>query len=161
MSIVSFKRIATLMLWLTSTACYGMGLYLPIMVTRSQILGFTINRQEIRLFDSIVLFYKNGELTMALVILVFTIVLPIAKYVELLYRILAPNHYPKRYSKLLQMLDKWSMLDVFVIALLIMNFKMNSLIIVMDLMSGTTYLAISIVLRMGVSLSWDLLSRKS
>jgi paraquat-inducible protein A len=131
------------------------------MVTRSQILGFTINRQEIRLFDSIVLFYNNGELTLAMVILVFTIVLPIAKYVELLYRITVPNHYQKGYSKLLQALDKWSMLDVFVIALLIMNFKMNSLIIVMDLMSGTTYLAISIVLRMGVSLSWDLLSRES
>jgi len=138
-----------------------MGLYMPLMVTRSQLLGFTIKRQEVRLFDSIELFYNGHELALAIVIFAFTIVLPIAKHIELPFRISAPKNTPNHYSKLLQTLDKWSMLDVFVVALLIMNFKLNSSIIIMELLSGTTYLAISIVLRMGVSLSWDYLNREN
>ncbi|MDX9770448.1 MAG: paraquat-inducible protein A [Tenuifilaceae bacterium] len=153
------KRIVPLTLWVASVGSYIMGLYMPLMVTRSQILGFTIKRQEVGLFDSIKLFCNGNELALAIVIFAFTIVLPIAKYIELLYRISVHTHTPSHYSRVLQALDKWSMLDVFVVALLIMNFKLNSSIIVMELMGGTTYLAISIVLRMGVSLSWDYLNR--
>lgn len=103
-----------------------------------QVLGFTIKRQEVRLFDSIKLFYNGHELALAIVIFAFTILLPIAKYIELLLRISAPKHTPNHYSKLLQALGKWSMLDVFVVALLIMNFKLHSSRIGMELMSGTT-----------------------
>lgn len=154
------RRLVSLSIWIASVAFYAMGLYFPILVTRSQFLGFTLKRMEIRLFDSIELFYNNNEMALAIIIFAFTVLLPIAKYIELAIRILKPPKVESRYSKLLQVLDKWSMLDVFVIALLLMNFKLNSSFIVMQLMSGTTYLAISIVLRMGVSLSLDLLSGK-
>ncbi len=154
------RRIVPFTLWIASITFYALGLYFPILVTRSQFLGFTLKRMEVRLFDSIELFYNSNEMALAIIILAFTIILPIAKYIELAVRIFKPPNQESIYSKLLQALDKWSMLDVFVIALLLMNFKMNSSFIAMQLMSGTTYIAISIVLRMGVSLSWDLLSEK-
>ena len=48
----------------------------------------------------------------------------------------------------LEIINKWSMLDVFVVAVLILNMKFDSNIIVSRLESGTTLFAISVVLLM-------------
>jgi uncharacterized paraquat-inducible protein A len=48
----------------------------------------------------------------------------------------------------LDIINKWSMLDVFVVALVILNMKFDSLIIVSKLESGTTLFAISVILMM-------------
>ncbi len=48
----------------------------------------------------------------------------------------------------LEIINKWSMLDVFVVAVLMLNMKFDSAIIVSKLESGTTLFAISVVLLM-------------
>lgn len=65
------------------------------------------------------------------------------KYIELAVRILR-----NKTSKMLQNLDKWNMLDVFLVALLLLNFKMQSKIMVMDLKIGTTFIALAVIFRM-------------
>jgi len=51
----------------------------------------------------------------------------------------------KNTSKILALLDKWSMLDVFLVALLLLNFKMDSQIVVMKMRVGVAFLAFSVV----------------
>jgi uncharacterized paraquat-inducible protein A len=48
----------------------------------------------------------------------------------------------------LEIINKWAMLDVFVVAVLILNMKFDSIIIVSKLQAGTTLFAISIILLM-------------
>ncbi|MFC2119359.1 paraquat-inducible protein A, partial [Bacteroidota bacterium] len=56
--------------------------------------------------------------------------------------------FSKKTILILHSIDKWSMLDVFLVALLLLNFKMDSNIIVMKLKIGTTFIAVSVILRM-------------
>ena len=57
-----------------------------------------------------------------------------------------PRH--AAFATALEIINKWSMLDVFVVAVLILNMKFDSSIIVSKLESGTTLFALSVVLLM-------------
>ena len=84
-----------------------------------------------------------------LLLLFFTIIFPVLKYFFLFITLLGhklPRH--EFMATALDLINKWSMLDVFVVALLILNMKFDSDIIVSKLESGTSLFAISIVLMM-------------
>jgi len=125
-----------------SIAFFVLGVYLPLLSTKTRLLGINLSYEEVTLFDSVSMFFKNQEYFLAGVILVFTFILPIFKYIELIIRV-AKN----KTSKILQNLDKWNMLDVFLVALLILNFKMSSNIVVMELRIGTTFIALAVIFR--------------
>ena len=125
-----------------SIAFFVLGVYLPLLSTKTRLLGINLSYEEVTLFDSVSMFFKNQEYFLAGVILVFTFILPIFKYIELIIRV-AKN----KTSKILQNLDKWNMLDVFLVALLILNFKMSSNIVVMELKIGTTFIALAVIFR--------------
>ena len=145
-----FYRISLFLLWSSSALSYGLGLYFPILTTKSKIFGFTIRSQDVRLFDSINLFFNSKEYLLAGIIFLFTIIIPIFKYFELLFTMVNHKNKDTKLDRWKYLLDKWSMIDVFVVALIILNFKLNSSVIVMKLMVGTTCLAISIILRIGL-----------
>ncbi len=132
----------------TSLIFYGLGLYFPILSSRTSILGITIEKKSLRLIDSVEYFYENNDLFLALVILIFTIVFPLLKYVDLALRLFSPKALPQRLVQTLSNLDKWSMIDVFLVALLILNFKLTTSFISMELKLGTTFIALSVVFRM-------------
>jgi uncharacterized paraquat-inducible protein A len=136
------KKISYLLLY-SSIVFFALGLYYPILATKHQILGFTLDYKEVRLIDSVKIFYENSDFLLAGIIFIFTIVLPIIKYLELIIRIKT-----NKKSSFLSKLDKWSMIDVFLVALLLLNFKMDSNVIVMKLKLGTQFIAISVILRM-------------
>ena len=148
-------------LLLVSVCFFILGLSTPIMATKKQLLGIVLDYQQIKLFDSVKIFYENGEFLLATIIFLFTIILPTFKFLEILNRALGLIRVPQRIDRLLHMLDKWSMLDVFLIALLLLNFKMNSTILVMQIKNGTLFLAIAILLRMLVSVIMDYQQKKS
>jgi len=131
---------------LSSVFFYSLGLVFPLMGTKNQVLGIVWEYQDIRLFDSVRIFWLGHEYLLATIIFVFTIVFPVLKYIELLFKFLLKNPKSGRLRKITKHLDKWSMIDVFLVALLILNFKMDSSIIVMKLKIGTSFLAISVVL---------------
>lgn len=134
---------------LTASAIfYIMGLVYPIIFSKTSILGFTLEEEYMRLTDSIKFFWEKDDIFLAMVILVFTIVFPIVKYLDLSIRLVAPNALPRKLVRVLKDLDKWSMLDVFLVALLILNFKFDTSMVSMSLEVGTTYIALSVVLRM-------------
>ena len=73
----------------------------------------------------------------------FTFILPILKYIELLLRLATGREFLK-----LQSVDKWNMIDVFLVAMLLLNFKMNSRFIVMRLEMGTNFIALAVLTRL-------------
>ena len=57
-------------------------------------------------------------------------------------------------------IDKWNMLDVFLVALLLLNFKMNGAIMAMDLEIGTTFIALAVLTRMFTIIAIEQLSKQ-
>lgn len=141
------KYIAAVVL-LGSVVLFVLGLVFPLMATKKELFGILLDYQNIRLLDSVSIFIEGGDIFLGLVILMFTFIFPVLKYMDLGVRLTRYSVIPSKLSAMLKFLDRWSMLDVFLVALLLLNAKMDSTIIVMDLKIGTTYLAISIVLRM-------------
>ena len=127
---------------------YYLGLTLPIMSTKKQLIvafGYT----ETTLWDSVVYFWNGNEFFLASVIFFFTIVFPIVKFIHLGASLFYPPFKKMKLFRLTHYIsDKWSMLDVFIVALVIFHIKMNSLVVVTSLKPGTTFLALSIILRM-------------
>lgn len=128
------------------------GLSLPLLSTKKQIFGITLQFEKIWLFTSIKFFLQQKEYFLSFIILFFTFLFPIVKYFDLfnkIFKFFTPN---KKVSHILSITDKWSMLDVFLVALLLLNYKMDSEIIVMKLRIGTSLLAVSIISRMFVNI---------
>lgn len=140
--------LAFYLLIILSVGFFIAGLSYPIITTKKHIMGITLSSEDIRLLDSVRMFYNGGEYLLTFVILFFTVIFPCFKYLELVNRRAGLLPLGGKVSKIMYHLDKWSMLDVFIIALLILNFKMDSRIVVMKLKIGTNFLVISIVLRM-------------
>jgi uncharacterized paraquat-inducible protein A len=120
----------------------------PIITTGKEIWIIGWGYKDIRLYDSVLMFYNSNDYFLAAIIFLFTIILPIIKFLDMANRLFPVTYLPKIVEHILQLADKWSMLDVFLVALLLLNFKMNSNIIVMQLKIGTTFIAMSIILRM-------------
>lgn len=127
---------------LASIVFYILGITEPLMSTKYQVLNIRIRSQEVTLFDSIEMFWQSGEFLIAGIILVFTFILPISKYIELLVRLITRKKFLAW-----QGVDKWNMIDVFLISMLILNFKMNSSFIVMRLEMGTNFIALAVLSR--------------
>jgi uncharacterized paraquat-inducible protein A len=140
-----------LLILLASITFFILGLAYPILHTKKHIIGFTYSSNSVWLWTSIEYFLKAGEYLLGSIILAFTIIFPTFKYLDLLNRYLKIIPVKPRLSRILALTDKWSMLDVFIIALLIMNYKVDSSLVTMDIRIGTTFFAISIILRMLVS----------
>jgi len=133
-----------------SIVFFILGLSYPILMTKKHVIGITLSADNVWLFTSIKYFFTEGEILLGIIILVFTVIFPIFKYLELINRFTRLIPTNSKIQKFLSYTDKWSMLDVFIVALLIMNYKMDSEIVSMQIKIGTTFLAGSILLRMGV-----------
>ena len=141
---------------LVSIVLYILGLSYPLMSTKYQVMGFQIRSQEVTLFDSVRMFWQSSDYLIAGIILVFTFIFPILKYIELVLRLATGKPFLK-----LQSVDKWNMIDVFLVAMLLLNFKMNSRFIVMRLEMGTNFIALAVLTRLATILLLDRAIRRS
>lgn len=141
-------RIMVQLILFASIIFFVLGLIFPIIATKQQMFGVVLTYKEVRLVDSIRMFYHENDFLLAGIILSFTILFPIVKFLELINRSMKWISISEKTGKILHALDKWSMLDVFLVALLLLNFKIDSSVVVMKLKMGTTFIALSVVLRM-------------
>lgn len=144
-------KILPIILFIISIYCFVMGLIHPILRS-SMFLG--LSKSDIYLFGSVEYFYGEGEWFIGTIILVFTFIFPILKYFILFFKIIdIQMHKTHRFIDVfIEIINKWAMLDVFVVALIIINMKMSSIILVSKLQIGTTYFAVSVLLLMVCSL---------
>ena len=136
------KKILGIITLMLSMLFFGLGVSFPLLSTKTRALWVNWTYETVNLFDSIKLFFENGEYLLAGVILVFSFLLPVVGYVGLIIRL-----FTNKTVGTLQHLDKWNMLDVFLVALLVLNFQMNSNFIVMELRIGTTFIALAVIFR--------------
>ena len=143
------RKGAALILLFSSILFFVMGFMYPLLQTGYGIGPFTLKTDYIYLGTSFRYFFDKDEVFIGFLLLFFTILFPILKYIFLLLTLLG-KQFPRHHyiSTVLEIINKWSMLDVFVVAVLILNMKFDSTIIVSKLQSGTTLFAISVVLLM-------------
>lgn len=140
---------------LISFSFFILGLLYPILTTKQQVLGIVLKFQEVKLFDSVLMFYKENDYLLASIILLFTIILPVMKFIAIFNKLFDYFELPEKVDYILHLLDKWSMLDVFLVALLLLNYKLNSYVLFMELGVGTWFIALSILFRMFTSMLMD------
>lgn len=149
MSIKKFdkpKHIIAVLIYLSSVIFFILGLTHPIMGAEV-LLG--LKETEIYLYDSFEYFFKKREYVLGTILLIFTLVLPIFKYLFIGLKFFGFKFYKSRsMHHVLEIINKWAMLDVFIVALLIMTFKFESSFISNYVMIGASYFAISILLLM-------------
>ncbi|MDR0969459.1 MAG: paraquat-inducible protein A [Lentimicrobiaceae bacterium] len=136
------KKIMGIVALVFSIAFFGLGLYFPLLSTHTQVI-FRFNYEKVTVFRSVAMFFEDKEYFLAGVILVFTVIMPVANYGRLIWSTISHRQSRPMWKEL----DKWNMLDVFLVALLLLNFKMNSNIIVMELQVGTTFIALAVIFR--------------
>ena len=115
------------LLLIAALACLVAGLTLPVMEVRN----FWVLRGTYSIFDGIVLLLKEGDILIALVIVAFSILVPALKIMALLglwQRMRQGKHMSSRLVALLEAIGKWSMLDVFVVALLVFSAKASTFV---------------------------------
>ncbi len=143
------RKWTALILLLTSLMFFILGFLFPLLQTGYGIGPLVLKRDYIYLYSSFRFFFDKGEAFIGFLLLFFTIIFPVGKYI-FLFITLAGRRLPRhRYlNTVLEIINKWAMLDVFVVAVLILNMKFDSRIIVSKLEYGTTLFAISVVLMM-------------
>lgn len=147
------RKWTALILLLSSLLFFIMGFLFPLLQTGYGIGPLVLKREYIYLYSSFRFFFDKGEAFIGFLLLFFTILFPVCKYI-FLFLTLSGRRLPRhRYlNTALEVINKWAMLDVFVVAVLILNMKFDSQIIVSKLEHGTTLFAISVVLMMISSL---------
>jgi len=137
-------RLIAAILLFASFIFFILGLMYPIMKTEV-LMG--LKTQEVFLPSSVTYFFDAGDYFIGTLILLFSMVFPGIKYFLLLLKILKIWQPKSNFIKaLFDLFNKWAMLDVFVVALVIINMKFDSILVATQLSSGTTYFAASVLL---------------
>lgn len=143
------RRWIALLVLIVSAVFFALGFMYPLLQSGFGIGPFTIKKDYVYISTSFRYFFDQGEVFIGLLLLFFTIIFPVIKYIFLFATLLGrkiPRHH--FVSTALEIINKWAMLDVFVVAVLILNMKFDSTIIISKLEAGTTLFAISVILLM-------------
>lgn len=113
-------------LLVTALVCLFAGLTLPIMEVRN----LWVFRGSYSIVDGIIVLIEQGDMLIAVFVAAFSVLLPAAKILGLLAlwrRVRQGRHLSSRLLALLETIGKWSMLDVFVVALIVFAAKASML----------------------------------
>ncbi|HSU27720.1 MAG TPA: paraquat-inducible protein A [Chitinophagaceae bacterium] len=147
------KKVLTLTLLAISVFFFIMGLTHPILQSGFSLGPFRFQQDYIYLGTSYQYFFNQDEYFIGFLLLFFTIIFPIIKYIFILLTLLGLRIRGHHFlGVMMEIINKWAMLDVFVVAVLILNLKFNSTLIISKLENGTTFFGISVLLLMICSL---------
>lgn len=136
------------------------GLTLPILsLTKFWVFGDTVS-----IVSAIKSLYAGGEVFLATVLLLFSILFPVGKNLAMLAVFLKGARLGRFSRRLLRgaaVLGKWSMLDVFIVAILVASVKLGILAHA-SVMSALYFFAASVILTNGLTtaLEWWLRRRE-
>jgi paraquat-inducible protein A len=101
-------------------ALFAAGLFLPLIVVEK----FRFFDREYSVLDASRRMFEEGEHGLALAVLFFVVVLPLARLVGIV--LLRFSRHPERFARPVLALEEWAMLDVFGLALLVVVAKLGS-----------------------------------
>jgi len=162
LSLLGSLRTFTLFGSLSATVTLILGLITPIlMVTihkEVEYLGDIVLSFESKgVIGSIVKLYESGDIVVAIVILLFSVVVPGLKVLSLLFvSIFMESNFAHSIIKFFKMIGKWSMVDVFVVAVFLVYLTANKGDVSRAEVEGGLYFFLSyVIVSMFVSLSAD------
>ncbi len=103
------------------------GLLLPVL----EVAQFLVFRSEFSLLDTVASLFSSGEIVPGLIVLVFSVILPVVKILLTFWMWLHTdrrNVRIERFSRLLRwtsIVGKWSMLDVYLVALVVASLSLE------------------------------------
>lgn len=132
MSRRSWQYRTSLALLPVSAALYAWSLFLHFFVVQREfrILGIgKVEQDAYRLFGTIEELWKDGQHTLALIIVAFSFLFPVGKYVALAFVIAARRERAReRVLGWVKNLGQWSMGDVFVVAMMVVILRVDNAI---------------------------------
>ena len=131
-------------LLLISLFAFLSGLYYPLFIASGDILGFKISEEKVTFFESIAILEEQSYKELAILLYAFVIVLPTIKFLTILCNINGVYVLGYKINNLLLSLQKYAMVDVFVISLIVIASKSNPMFSI-KLELGTYALIISVV----------------
>lgn len=126
------SKISLLALLLVTVIALVTGWFAPILAIVAYqdipMLGQTVFQFESKsIVSALQKLYDSGQTAIAIIIFAFTILTPVFKSLMMLVILFSQNlHFSNKSIKVLKTIGKWSMLDVFVIAILVTYFTTKS-----------------------------------
>jgi paraquat-inducible protein A len=141
------KRLRLLLALTTSFLI--MGLFAPIITLQKYILI----ENTFSVFSGAMQLLKEGQFFLFIIIVGFSIVIPVLK-ISVLYKLLSPTSQSSqaldKYLHWMHLYGKWSMLDVFIVAVLVVAVKLGAIASV-EMRYGLYAFAAAIILTMYVT----------
>jgi len=135
---------------LAALGFFATGIFLPF----TSVTKLWLFENQVSVFQGLIILWKAGELFLFLILFVFTVCFPFVKINALLALWLYPgltSEQAKNFFKFVSHLGKWSMLDVFVVAILVLTVKSGGLASI-KVQSGFFLFFISVTLTQFASL---------
>ena len=159
-------RLFTLFGGLAALVVLTFGLFTPLLTVtihkEFEYIGDVILSFESKsLLGSVVKLWKSGEIAVAFVILLFSILIPLFKTLSLMYvSVVMESRFSHGIVKFFKWIGKWSMLDVFVVAtLLVYLTSSGSDVSQAEVQVGLYFFLAYVIVSMLVSLSADKMLR--
>lgn len=151
------KRTDVVVLIIVSTILLSIGYYLPVLTVRKLWETHTFS-----ILSGIVSLWKEKYFFLAGIIFFFSFVFPMVKLLSLfvIWFVRLTDKQRKWMLRCLMLLGKWSMLDVFVVAVTIVSIKLGVLASA-KAESGIYYFSLSILLAMFVTTCQNNLAQRS
>lgn len=121
------------------------GIFAPLI----QVRHFYIFGSDISVYGLLVGLYRHGDWFLFGIILGFSLLFPLAKILLLGAAVNLPGNHRQGPLHWVALLGKWSMLDVFVVAVLVVSLKVRGLSEIM-VQPGAWAFGISVLLSMGL-----------
>ena len=141
---------------LAAAICYIPANLLPVM-TSVTVLGSHADT----IIGGVVLLYTSGSWHLALIVLIASVMIPMAKLIALAYLLITvqrrstkSNRERVRLYRLVEFIGRWSMLDVFVIAFVVALVQLKPLMAA-EPRSGIVFFATVVILTMIAAQSFD------
>jgi paraquat-inducible protein A len=136
--------------------CYIPANLLPVMVSTS--LG---SSEQDTILSGIVFFYETGSWHLALIVLIASVIIPLAKIMALAYLLItikrpstSNRHERLRLYRLVEFVGRWSMLDVYVVTFTVALIQMQPLMSIKP-GAGILFFAAVVVLTMIAARNYD------
>jgi paraquat-inducible protein A len=141
---------------IAAAICYIPANLLPVMVTTT-----LVSAEEDTIMGGVVLLYMTGSWPLALIVLIASVVIPLAKLIALAYLLITVQrgtvggrHERIRLHRLVEFVGRWSMLDVFVDTFTVALIQLEPLMSVKPGM-GVLFFAAVVVLTMIAAETFD------
>lgn len=146
------------LLLLTALSILIIGITAPLLT----LIKFSFLENTVSLLSTVQQFYSEKEWFLFIIITVFSLCIPVIKITSLLLIVNVDYSHGSILDRTLHVIEtigKWSMLDVFVVALLLVSVKLGALAKV-EVHYGLYAFATSVILTMGLSYWIYFLSKK-